>query len=163
MGAQVVKITGIDDAGNPVGIRSDGARVMVGSADAENHAPRLKNRTPTLVHMMYFAGALSAPTSSGIDLNADARIGAAEHLQNDFYEGGLEPKTGMALEKMEKGNHFETPKQAGYRKLWNVAVEAVGPRFRNDVIMAVNFDTHAGSLDFLLRGLDRLAKHYGRK
>ena len=157
MGAQAFNITGIDDAGNPAGFRSDGTRVVIGSADAENRTPRLKNQTPTLSHNMYFLGAL------GIGLDADRRIAAAEHLQNDFHEGGLEPQLGASFENLSKGDHSETPKQARHRKRWNAAIKAVGPRCQNDVIMTVNFNTHAGSLDFLLKGLDRLAKHYERK
>ena len=157
MGAQAFRITGIDDAGSPAGVRSDGARVVIGSADAENRTPRLKNQTPTLSHNMYFVGAL------GIGLEADKRIAAAEHLQNDFHEGGLEPQLGASFENLAKGDHSQTPKQARHRKRWNAAIKAVGPRYQNDVIMTVNFSTHAGSLDFVLKGLDRLAKHYEKK
>jgi len=157
MGAQAFNITGIDDAGNPAGVRSDGTRVVIGSADAENRTPRLKNQTPTLIHNLYFFGAL------GIDLDADRRIAAAERLQDDFHEGGLEPQLGASFENLAKGDHSETPKQARHRKRWNDAIKAVGQRCQNDVIMTVNFNTHAGSLDFVLEGLDRLAKHYERK
>ena len=157
MGAQAFRITGIDDAGNPIGLRSDGTRVVIGSADAENRTPRLKNQTPTLVHNMYFFGVL------GIDLDADRRIAAAERLQDDFHEGGLEPQLGVSFENLSRGDYSQTPKQARHRKQWNAAIKAVGPRYRNDVIMTVNFNTHAGSLDFVLKGLDRLAKHYEKK
>jgi len=152
-----IKITGVDDAGNPIGVRSDGARVIIGAADAENRIPRLKNQTPTLMHKLYFFGAL------GIGLDADRRIAAAERLQDDFHEAGLEPQLGSHFERRAEGTQNMTPKQARHRKKWNAAIKAVGPRYRNDVIMAVNFDAHAGSLDFLLKGLDRLAKHYEKK
>ena len=157
MGSLTIQITGVDDAGNPVGVRSDGARVIIESADAENRIPRVRSLTPTFCHRLYMLGAM------GIGLDADKRIAAAEHLQNDFHEGGLEPQLGASFENLAKGDHSETPKQARHRKRWNAAVKAVGPRYQNDVIMTVNFSTHAGSLDFLLKGLDRLAKHYEKK
>ena len=152
-----IKITGVDDAGNPIGVRSDGARVIIGAADAENRTPRVRSLTPTFCHRLYMLGAL------GIGLDADRRIAAAERLQDDFYEAGLEPQLGSHFERRAEGTQNMTPKQARHRKKWNAAIKAVGPRYRNDVIMAVNFDAHAGSLDFLLKGLDRLAKHYARK
>ena len=157
MGSLTIQITGVDDAGNPVGVRSDGARVIIGSADAENRIPRVRNVTPTFCHRLYMLGAM------GIGLDADKRIAAAERLQDDFAEAGLEPQLGSHFEQRPVGVHNMTPKQSRHRKKWNAALKAVGPRYQNDLIMAVNFDAHAGSLDFLLAGLDRLAKHYARK
>jgi len=155
LGNLEIKITGIDRDGHPIGERSDGARVAIKSADAQNRVQRVKNVTPTLLHKLYFYEALGAGDE------ADRRIAAAERLQSDFYEAGLDDKMGAAFGIGAGGDRDETEKQSHHRKQWNEAVDACGPRHKNDVIMAVNWDTQPSTLDSLLRGLDLLIKHYG--
>jgi hypothetical protein len=158
LGNLEIKITGIDRDGHPTGERKDGARVAIKSADAQNRVQRVKNVTPTLLHKLYFFEALNDEADRRM---ADRRIAAAERLQLDFYEAGLDDKMGAAFGIGAGGDRDETEKQSHHKKQWNEAVDACGSRYKNDVIMAVNWDTQPSALDSLLRGLDLLIKHYG--
>ena len=156
LGAQAFKINGKDAKGNPMGVRSDGARVVIRSADANNQRGELHNTTPTLAHKYYFYGAW------GDGPQADRRIAAAERLQEYFYDGGLSLNVCGSLEPHSGAHGAEmTDGQVHHRDLWNKAVQAVGQRYSNDLIMVICYDIQPNELGQFLVGLDRLVDHFG--
>ena len=131
------------------------------TTQAGNHKAA-HNLTPTLVDRLYFQHQL------GRGIQADKRINAAERMQEDWDKAGLEPNVCGSMEPTDGGggnegiaNGIQTDDQLKARARWGDAVEAIGLRYGNDVIMAVHWDQMPNSLDGLLAGLDRLAEHYG--
>lgn len=115
------------------------------------------NLTPTLVHKLYFYGAL------GPAHEADKRMRAAELLQEKFYEGGLSQKLGGSYERVEPSESEPTDAEENARRIWNEAKEAIKLRYRNTTIMAVNYDQQPCDMSHLLLGLDCLVEFWNKR
>lgn len=156
-GSLKITITGWDTKGNPTGHRRNGSAITMKFIDSRSgHNRHAVNMTPTYVHRLYFAGEIS-----------DEMIQAAERLQDDFAKAGMEPKVASSYDGNVEGYAHDTIemsvdqeiKKAPFRR----AVTACGPYCANVVIGVVCFGEPPETMDGLLMGLRRLAKHYGMR